>query len=133
MRGCAFSWSSKKQPIVTLSTCESEYVAATSCTCHTIWLRRLLKELHLPQVEATEICVDNKSAQALAKNTVFHDRSKHIDTSYHFIRECISRKEVELKYVKTQDQVADIFTKPLKFEDFQRLRAKIGVQKKISN
>jgi len=133
MGGCAFSWSSKKQPIVTLSTCESEYVAATSCTCHAIWLRRLLKELHLPQVEATEIYVDNKSAQALAKNPVFHDRSKHIDTRYHFIRECISRKEVELKYVKTQDQVADIFTKPLKFEDFQRLRAKIGVQKKISN
>jgi len=95
--------------------------------------RRLLKELHLPQVEATKICIDNKSAQALAKNSVFHDRSKHIDTRYHFIRECISRKEMELKYVKTQDQVADIFTKPLKFEDFQRLRAKIGVQKKISN
>ncbi|XP_019257220.1 PREDICTED: uncharacterized protein LOC109235521 [Nicotiana attenuata] len=67
------SWSSKKQSVVTLSTCEAEYVAATSCTCHAIWLRRLLKKLNLPQIEATEICIDNKSAQTLAKNPVYHD------------------------------------------------------------
>jgi len=65
MGGCAFSWSSNKQSIVTLSTCESEYVAATSCTCHAIWLKRLLKELHFPQVEATKICIEKKFAQAL--------------------------------------------------------------------
>jgi len=87
----------------------------------------------LPQKEATEICIDNKSAQAFAKNPIFHDRSKHIDTRYHFIRECIASKEVELKYVKTQDQVADIFTKPLKIEDFRRMRAMLGVRKEISN
>uniref|UniRef100_A0A803MZ89 Uncharacterized protein n=1 Tax=Chenopodium quinoa TaxID=63459 RepID=A0A803MZ89_CHEQI len=67
------SWSSKKQPIVTLSTCESEYIVATSCACHSIWIRRLLKELQLPQKEPTEIMTDNKSALALAKNPVFHD------------------------------------------------------------
>ncbi|KAK6773345.1 hypothetical protein RDI58_028583 [Solanum bulbocastanum] len=120
---CVISWSSKKQSIVTLSTCEAEYVAATSCTCHAIWLRRLLKELNLPQIEATMICIDNKSAQTVAKNSVYLDRSKHIDTRYHFILEYIAKKEVELKYVKSHDQVADIFTKPLKFEDFQRLSA----------
>ncbi|XP_070015772.1 secreted RxLR effector protein 161-like [Nicotiana sylvestris] len=92
LRDSVISWSSKKQSIVTLSTCEAEYIAATSCTCHAIWLRRLLKELNLPQMEATEICIDNKSAQALAKNPVYHDRSKHIDTRYHFIRECIAKK-----------------------------------------
>ncbi|KAK2981078.1 LOW QUALITY PROTEIN: hypothetical protein RJ640_012033 [Escallonia rubra] len=114
MGDTAFTWSSKKQPIVTLSTCEAEYVAATSCVCQAIWLRFLLRELHLPQKESTEIFVDNKSAIALAKNPVFHDRSKHINTRYHYIRECITEKAVELKYVKSQDQVADIFTKPLK-------------------
>ncbi|KAL4368367.1 hypothetical protein GQ457_05G028310 [Hibiscus cannabinus] len=130
---CCISWSSKKQPIVTLFTCEAEYVAATSCSCHAIWLKRLVEELHLPQEGPTKICIDNKSAQALAKNPVFHDRSKHIDTRYHFIREHIANKEVELKFVKTQDQVADIFTKPLKFEDFKRMRENLGVTKKCSN
>ncbi|XP_073225643.1 secreted RxLR effector protein 161-like [Cicer arietinum] len=133
MGDCAFSWSSKKKPIVTLSTCESEYVVATSCTCQAIWLRRVLNELHMPQKDAIDICIDNKYAQALAKNPVFKDCNKHIDTKYHFIRECIAKKEVELKYVKTQDQVAEIFTKSLKFEDFQRFRARFGMKKKISN
>jgi hypothetical protein len=57
----------------------------------------------MSQVEVTEIFVNNKSALALAKNPVFHDRSKHIDTRYHFIRECIARKEVQLEFVKSQD------------------------------
>ncbi|KAM1744384.1 hypothetical protein ACFX11_011278 [Malus domestica] len=127
MGDTAFTWMSKKQPIVTLSTCEAEYVAATSCVCHAIWLRNLLKELSMPQEEPTKIYVDNKSAIALAKNPVFHDRSKHIDTRYHYIRECIARKDVQVEYVKSQDQVADIFTKPLRQEDFVRLRNSIGV------
>ena len=57
----------------------------------------------MSQVEATKNFVNNKSALALAKNPVFHDRSKHIDTRYHFIRECIARKEVQLEFVKLQD------------------------------
>nr|GEW30773.1 retrovirus-related Pol polyprotein from transposon TNT 1-94 [Tanacetum cinerariifolium] len=71
----AFTWSSKKQPIITLSSCEVEYIAATSCVCHAIWLRSMLKELHMEQEDATEIYVDNKSAIDLAKNPVYHDRS----------------------------------------------------------
>lgn len=127
MGDAAFTWTSKKQPIVTLSTCEAEYVAATSCVCHAIWLRNLLKELNLAQKEATEICIDNKSAIALAKNPVFHERSKHIDTKYHKIREFVSKKEIQLKFVKSNDQIADIFTKPLKMETFSKLRASLGV------
>ncbi|KAH9650236.1 hypothetical protein KPL70_026291 [Citrus sinensis] len=127
MGDIAFTWMSKKQPIVMLSTCEAEYVAATSSVCHAIWLRNLLKELGLAQEEPTEICVDNKSAIALSKNSVFHDRSKHIDTRYHFIRECIARKEVQIKYVKSQDQAVDIFTKPLKQEDFVKFISLLGV------
>ncbi|KAE8727985.1 hypothetical protein F3Y22_tig00004899pilonHSYRG00012 [Hibiscus syriacus] len=127
MGDIAFTWMSKKQPIVTLSTCEAEYVAATSCVCHAIWLRNLLKEIGLIQEEPTKVCVDNKSAIALAKNPVFHDRSKHIDIRYHYIRECVARKDVEVEYVKSQDQVADIFTKPLTSEDFLRLRNLLGV------
>ena len=131
MGDTAFTWMSKKQPIVTLSSCEAEYVAATSCVCHAIWLRNLLKELSMTQEDPTQICVDNKSAIALAKNPVFHDRSKHIDICYHYIRECITRKDVQVEYVKSQDQIADIFTKPLKFEDFVRLRNLLGLIKQV--
>ncbi|KAL0551788.1 hypothetical protein IC582_010877 [Cucumis melo] len=123
----AFTWSSKKQPIVTLSTCEAEYVAAASCVCHAVWLRNLLKTVGILQDDPTVIHVDNKSTIALAKNPVFHDRSKHIDTKFHFIRDCISRKEVQVEYVKTEDQIADIFTKPLKVNVFKNLRTLLGV------
>ena len=85
----------------------------------------------MTQEDPTQICVDNKSAIALAKNPVFHDRSKHIDIRYHYIRECITRKDVQVEYVKSQDQIADIFTKPLKFEDFVRLRNLLGLIKQV--
>ena len=76
-----------------------------------MWSKRMLPRFWL--IETT---------QALAKNPVFHDRNKHIDTWYHLIQECIEKKEVELEYVKSMDQVADIFTKPLKKDSFWRLR-----------
>ena len=77
--------------------------------------------MSLPQEEPTKIYVDNKLPIALAKNPVFHDRRKHIDTRYHYIRECIARKDVQLEYVKSHDQVVDIFTKPLKQKDFTKV------------
>ena len=95
------SWYSKKQSIVALSTCEFEYMVATSCICHAIWLRRLLEETCLPQDGIIGIYFDNKSTPVLAKNLAFHDWSKHIDTRYHFIREHVVKKETELNYVKT--------------------------------
>ena len=129
MGDTAFTWYLKKQSIMSLSTCEAEYVAASSAVCHAIWLRKLLKMLRMPQEVPTTICVDNKSAIALAKNLTFHEHSKHIDTRFHLIRDYVEKKEVKLAYVMTNDQVADIFTKPLKFEDFARLHALIGVTK----
>ncbi|KAE8706195.1 hypothetical protein F3Y22_tig00110403pilonHSYRG00175 [Hibiscus syriacus] len=127
MGDTVFIWMSKKQPIVTLSTCEAEYVDATSCVCHAIWLRNLLKEISLIQEEPTKVCVDNKSAIVLAKNLVFHDRSKHIDICYHYIREYVTINDVEVEYVKSQDQVVDISTKPLTSEDFIRLKNLLGI------
>ncbi|KAK2984034.1 hypothetical protein RJ640_001195 [Escallonia rubra] len=106
----------------------AEYVAATSTVRHAIWLRSLLKELSFIQDESTQIYVDNKSAIALAKNPVFHDRSKHIDTRYHFIHESIAKKEVQVKFVKFEDQVVDIFTKPLNREVFEKLWSRLGVR-----
>ncbi|XP_052483025.1 secreted RxLR effector protein 161-like [Gossypium raimondii] len=81
----AFTWLSKKQPIVTLSTREAEYVAASWYVCHAIWLRNLLAELEQQQLGATEIRVDNKSVIELAKNPGNHEKSKHIGIPFHFI------------------------------------------------
>ena len=102
-------------------------MTATSSIYHAIWLRNLLKELGLSPKEPIKIFIDNKSEIALAKNPIFHDWSKHIDSRYHFIRECIERNDVQTKYVKLQDQAIDIFTKPLKQEDFTRLRNFLSV------
>ncbi|GKV31573.1 hypothetical protein SLEP1_g40251 [Rubroshorea leprosula] len=94
-----------------------------------IWLRNLLKELHFTQEGPTEIYVDNKSSIALAKNPQFHERSKHIDTKYHYVRQCVEDKVVQLIFVKSHDQMADILTKALKFDDFKKLRSCLGVGK----
>ena len=122
-----FTWSSKKQSIITLSTCEAKYVAATSCVCHAIWLRNLLTNIQIPQKEATKTYIDNKSTIELAKNPIYHDRSKHIDIKYHFIRNWVKEKIVYLMHTKIRDQVADIFTKPLQVKAFQRIRRILGI------
>ncbi|KAG9450658.1 hypothetical protein H6P81_010623 [Aristolochia fimbriata] len=127
----AFSWSSKKQAVVALSTCEAEYVAAASCTCQAVWIRNIMKELHNDQEGPTPIYVDNKSAISLAKNPISHSRSKHIDTRYHFIREQVKAKVVELIYCRSEDQVADIFTKPLKTDAFKKFRDRLGMRSRF--
>ncbi|KAL3721830.1 hypothetical protein ACJRO7_034209 [Eucalyptus globulus] len=124
----AVSWSSKKQSIVTLSTTEAEFVAATSCACQAIWLRKILEELQFKQQKATIIYCDNSSAIKLSKNPVLHGRSKHIDVKYHFLRDLTKDEVVELVFCRSEDQVADIFTKPLKLSMFQKLRKLLGVR-----
>ena len=88
----AISWSSKKQPVVTLSTTEAEYVAADSCACQAVRLRRLLKEIRCQQQGPTLIYCDNSSAIKLSKNPMLHGRSKHIDIRFHFLRDLTKRR-----------------------------------------
>ncbi|KAL5839330.1 hypothetical protein ACOSQ4_011938 [Xanthoceras sorbifolium] len=124
----AFTWTSKKQPIMALSSCEAEYVAVSFIVCEAIWLRNLLAGLNHTQEGSTMIYVDNKSAIELSKNPIQHGRSKHIDTRFHFLRDHVKQKTIELLYCHTMDQGADIFTKPLSFEVFNRLRAMLGMK-----
>jgi len=125
-----FTWLSKKQSIVTLSTCEAEYVAASWCICHAVWLRNLLSKLEMKQEEGTIIRVDNKSAIELVKNPVNHERSKHIDVHFHFIREQVKEGNVELVHVGSRDQVAYLFTKPLPTVLFNNCKKLIGMEDK---
>lgn len=85
----------------------------------------------MPQEGPTEICVNNKSTIALSKNLVFRDWSKYLDTCYYYIKEYITRKEVQVEYVKSKDQSADIFTKPLKYKDFAKIINLLEVIKQV--
>ena len=90
-------------------------------------MARLLGELQSKEAEQITLKVDNKSAISLCKNPVFHDRSKHIDTRYHFIMQCVEDGKVEVEFIGTNGQLADVLTKALGRVRFQELRAAIGV------
>eukprot|EP00253_Pinus_taeda_P035760 PITA_35760 len=123
----AISWASKKQPIVALSTAEAEYVAATTAVCQAVWMRRMLKSLGQEQAKTTVFFCDDGSTIALSKNSVFHKRTKHIDTRFHFIKELVNNGEIVLEHCRTQEQVADILTKPLDQKNFEFLRKCLGM------
>ena len=125
--GGAVSWASKKQPIVTLSTTEAEYVAATACACQAIWLKGVLEEMGSKQDQSITVWCDNSSTIKLSKNPVLHGRSKHIHVRFHFLRNLTHDGVIKLVHCDTSQQVADILTKPLKLEAFMELRARMGV------
>ncbi|GJZ39745.1 hypothetical protein Tco_0586308 [Tanacetum coccineum] len=108
-----FSWCSNKQQTVAQSLVEAEYVAAALATSQAIWLRRIFKDIEEKQLKPTIIFCDSMSAIAIAKNPVYHSRTKHIALKHHFIREAIEDGEVQLEFCETNDQIADIFTKAL--------------------
>jgi len=127
MTSGAVSWSSKKQPVVTLSTTEAEFVAAASSACQVVWLRRILTILNQEQSNPTVVFCDNISAIKLSKNPVMHGHSKHIDVRFHFLRDLVKDGILELIHCSTQQQVADILTKPLKLDTFLKMRNLLGV------
>ena len=121
------AWQSQKQRVVALSSCEAEYIAGAGAACQAVWLTRLLKDVTGDNPRTPQLKMDNMSAIALSKNPVLHDRSKHIDTKFHFIRECVDKGIILLEYANTQDQLADLMTKALGRARFGELCEKIGV------
>ncbi|KAG5521631.1 hypothetical protein RHGRI_034005 [Rhododendron griersonianum] len=114
------SWRSKKQSLVSRSSTEAEYRAIADTTQEFIWLRWLLSDMGVIHSTATKLCCDNQSAVQIARNDVFHDRTKHIEIDCHFIRQHVVRGSIRLLSVSSSDQTADIFTKahpPGRFHD----------------
>jgi glutathionylspermidine synthase len=122
------SWSSKKQTVVALSTCEAEYISACHAACQGVWLQSLLMEIKVNRNEDFELLIDNKSAINLAKNPIAHGRSKHIETKFHFLRDQVTKGKIKLSYCNTNSQMADVLTKPLKIDRFKDLRRMMNVQ-----
>lgn len=110
---CAFSWNARKQSVVSLSSTEAEYIAISAAATEAVYIRKLLEELKFPQNEPMTIHNDNQSAQCLVKNPTLHSRSKHIAIRYHQVRDMFSKDEIKLKYVPTDDMMADVLTKNL--------------------
>ncbi|KAD4982803.1 hypothetical protein E3N88_19474 [Mikania micrantha] len=93
------TWLSQKQPTVALSSCEAEYMAATAAACQAIWLKGLIAGITDEKEHAVMIRIDNKSAIALVKNPVFHGRSKHTNTRFHYIRECVEKDQIQVEHI----------------------------------
>jgi hypothetical protein len=102
-------------------------VAAAACALQAVWMQRILEKLSLKESKGTTIFCDNSSTIKLSKNPVLHGRSKHIDMQFHFFCDLTREGAVELVYCGTQEQLADIMTKPLPLAAFQKFRNQLGV------
>lgn len=107
----AISWKSKRQPIVATSTTEAEYISTSEAAREAMNWRMFLRELGFHLNSPTIINVDNQGAIAIAKNPEHHGRTKHIDIRYHYIRDLVSKHEVQLEYLETNKMIADVLTK----------------------
>ena len=109
-----------------MSTIEAEYIAASEACKEAVWLARLVRDLGIT-IEMPTLHCDSQSAIMLAKNLVFHAKTKHIDVKYHFIRNMLEDKLLELVKVHTDDNPADLMTKGLPLERFAHCHALMGI------
>jgi hypothetical protein len=120
------SWSSKKQNSVALSTAETKYVSTDSCCAQLLWMKQTLLDYGV-KFDWIPLLCDNESSMKIAINPVQHKRTKHIDIRHHFLRDHVSKGDIMMEDVRTNDQLADIFTKPLDETRFCMLRNELNV------
>jgi hypothetical protein len=137
INGDPVSWACKKQTAVALSTCEAELYAASAAMQELLWLQGLLQELNIPQLDsngavpraqqyaAATLYGDNQSALKTAENGVRSERTKHIDIRDHFITDMMQQGRVQLQWISTTEQHADLLTKALGAQQFIELRKQI--------
>jgi hypothetical protein len=120
------SWSSKKQNSVALSIAEVEYIDAGSCCAQILWMKATLKDFGITFKKVPLLC-DNESVVKLTNNPVQHQRTKNIDVRHHFIRDHQQKGDITIENVGTDDQLANIFTKPLDEKRFCKLRNEVNI------
>jgi hypothetical protein len=120
------SWASKKQNSVAFSTAEAEYIAVGHYCTQLLWMRQTLRDYGY-KLTKVPLLYDNESAIHMADNPVEHSRTKHIAIQYHFLRDHQQKADIEIAYVNTKEQLADIFTKPLDEQTFTKLRHELNI------
>lgn len=120
---CLVSWNSHKQPTIALSSAEAELMSACDVIKEIMWIKQLLCEMKCEVNTPIIVNIDNQSAMKIAENDIDHGRTKHIDIKYHFIKQHIKDKTIQLKWVSTQSQIADILTKGLSYETYNKFRS----------
>ena len=128
---CLTSWFSKKQTALAISTTEAEYVSAGKACQQALWMKQALVnyDIHLSDIA---ILCDNKGAIDLSKNPVLHSRTKHIEIRHHFLRDNVQKGNISVEKVSSEDNIADVLTKPLKREQFNLLRLGLGLMEQSS-
>ncbi|GKB39380.1 hypothetical protein Tco_0884322 [Tanacetum coccineum] len=125
--GCYLtSWFSKKQIVLAISTIEAEYVFAEKACQQALWMKQALVDYDIKLDDIPVLC-DNKGAIDLSKNPVLHSRTKHIEIRHHFLRDNVQKGNITIEKVNSEDNIADILTKPLKREPFNLLRLGLGL------
>ena len=109
-----------------LSTAEAEHVAAAACCPQLLWIRQHLEDFGI-HIKVIPLMCENTSAVSMEKNPIHHKRTKHIDVRHHFLRDNVEKGYILLTYCPTEEQIADIFTKALSKDQFERNRLKLGM------
>jgi hypothetical protein len=123
------AWSAKKQPTVSRSSTESEYKAMANATAEIVWVQSILKELGVKEDDKPCFWCDNLGATYLSANPIFHGRVKHVEIDYHFVRERVANKQLEIRPIASKDQVADGFTKVLSTQLMQNFQNNLNLVK----
>jgi histone deacetylase 1/2 len=129
--GNLISWSARKQVTVSRSSTESEYKALANATAEIIWVQALLGELGVIQKIPPILWCDNIGATYLSCNPVFHSRTKHIEVDFHFVRERVAQKKLQIRFISSKDQLADIFTKPLPLPLFEACKRNLNLHRSV--
>ena len=126
------SWSRKKVGLVSQRTEEAEYIASSTSCREAVWLRKLLGGLLSIKLQPTSIRCDNQICIKLSENPVFHEKLKHMEMKYHFIRYMVQKGMVKLRYIATEENIVDVMTKPLSVTKFRHFRDKLGMAYNVS-
>ena len=123
------SWCARKQATVSRSSTEAEYKALANATAEIIWVQSMLKELGIKNTPAPCLWCDNLGATYLSANPVFHARTKHIEIDFHFVRERVAQKQLDIRFIDSKDQLANGFTKALPVRSFENFKHNLNLMK----